>query len=290
MEQFAPVKRSKDGQPVRYLIVDDSVFARKNLARMIETFGGQVAAEAGDGLTAISEFDRTHPDIVLMDITMPQMEGIEAAEKIVQAHPEARVVMVSSVGYQENIVAALQRGARHFVQWPPALEPNRMKMDLIQPFINAAAAVLSQGLSGTTKVGHLAMEEDGYRRKGVAGMVALSGDIEGRIILDLEPQTAVRVASHYAGAELPESDGLIKETIFELANQVVGNAVCALNDQGFHFRVHPPLLLTSEEGDKTSEDVEALMICFETSMGNVYMNVALRHNKQRLSDHAKVGT
>jgi two-component system chemotaxis response regulator CheY len=118
MEQFAPVKRSKDGQPIRYLIVDDSVFARKNLARMIESFGGQVAAEAGDGLTAISEFERTHPDIVLMDITMPQMEGIEAAEKIVQAHPEARVVMVSSVGYQENIVAALQRGARHFVQKP----------------------------------------------------------------------------------------------------------------------------------------------------------------------------
>jgi two-component system chemotaxis response regulator CheY len=77
-----------------------------------------VAAEAGDGLTAISEFDRTRPDIVLMDITMPQMEGIEAAEKIVQTHPEARIVMVSSVGYQENIVAALQRGARHFVQKP----------------------------------------------------------------------------------------------------------------------------------------------------------------------------
>src|SRR6202020_1625771 len=220
MEQFAPVKRSKDGQPVRYLIVDDSVFARKNLARMIETFGGQVAAEAGDGLTAISEYDRTHPDIVLMDIAMPQMEGIEAAEKIVQAHPEARIVMVSSVGYQENIVAALQRGDRHFGQKP--VEP--------------------EGLD-----------------------------------------------SHYAGAKLPESDGLIKETIFELANQVVGNAVCALNDQGFHFRVHPPLLLNSAEGDKSSEDVEALMICFETSLGNVFMNVALRYNKRRMSDHATVG-
>jgi two-component system chemotaxis response regulator CheY len=117
MEQFAPVKR-KDGQPVRYLIVDDSVFARKNLARMIESFGGQVAGEAGDGCTAITEYDRTNPDIVLMDITMPQMEGIEAAERIVRAHPNARIVMVSSVGYQDNIVAALQRGARHFVQKP----------------------------------------------------------------------------------------------------------------------------------------------------------------------------
>jgi len=164
-----------------------------------------------------------------------------------------------------------------------------MKMELIQPFINAADAVLSQGLQGTTKVGNLSMEEEAYRREGVAGMVALTGDIEGRIILDLEPQTAVRVASHYAGAELPESDGLIKETIYELANQVVGNAVCALNDQGFHFRVHPPLLLTSAEGDKTSEDVEALVICFETSLGNVFMNVALRYNKRRMADHVAVG-
>src|SRR5437899_9426218 len=118
MEKFAPVKRSEDGQPVRYLIVDDSVFARKNLARMVESFGGQVAGEAGDGVTAISEYDRVTPDIVLMDITMPQMEGIEAAEKIVREHPNAGIVMVSSVGYQENIVAALQRGARHFVQKP----------------------------------------------------------------------------------------------------------------------------------------------------------------------------
>ena len=117
MEQFAPVKR-KDGQPVRYLVVDDSVFARKNLARMIESCGGQVAGEAGDCCTAIKEYDRTSPDIVLMDITMPQMEGIEAAERIVRSHPNARIVMVSSVGYQDNIVAALQRGARHFVQKP----------------------------------------------------------------------------------------------------------------------------------------------------------------------------
>jgi CheY-specific phosphatase CheX len=96
----------------------------------------------------------------------------------------------------------------------------------------------------------------------------------------------VRVASHYAGADLPESDALIKETIFELANQVVGNAISALNDQGFHFRVHPPLLLTADQGDRTSEDTEALMILFETSLGNVFMNVALRYSKRRMADHA----
>ena len=161
-----------------------------------------------------------------------------------------------------------------------------MKMELIQPFINAADAVLSQGLQGSTKVGNLTMEEEAYRRRGVAGMIALTGDIEGRIILDLEPQTAVKVASHYAGTELPESDGLIKETIFELANQVVGNAISALNDQGFHFRVHPPTMHTSEEGIRTSEDTEALVLCFETSMGSVFMNIALRYNRRRQGERA----
>src|SRR5213082_2082144 len=108
----------KDGKPIRYLVVDDSVFARKNIIKMVEQFGGQVAGEAGDGCTAITEYDRAKPDIVLMDITMPQMEGIEAAERIIRQYQQARVVMVSSVGYQENIVAALQKGARHFVQKP----------------------------------------------------------------------------------------------------------------------------------------------------------------------------
>jgi two-component system chemotaxis response regulator CheY len=118
MKQFEPLTRKGETQPVRYLIVDDSVFARKSLSRLIESFGGQVAGEAGDGLSAIAEYGRTKPDLVLMDITMPQMEGIEAVERIVQEHPEARIVMVSSVGYQDNILAALQKGARHFVQKP----------------------------------------------------------------------------------------------------------------------------------------------------------------------------
>jgi CheY-specific phosphatase CheX len=78
---------------------------------------------------------------------------------------------------------------------------------------------------------------------------------------------------------LPESDELIKETVCELANQVAGNAITALNDQGFHFRVHPPALHTSERGTQSSEDTEALVMCFETNVGNVFMNIALRYNR-----------
>ncbi len=143
MEQFAALIR-KDMQPVRYLVVDDSVFARKNLAKMIEAFGGQVAGEAGDGSTAITEYNRIMPDIVLMDITMPQMEGIEAVERIVRQHPDARIVMVSSVGYQENILAALQKGARHFVQKP--VKPDVL-YEILRYVLNDEGVVASAGSS-----------------------------------------------------------------------------------------------------------------------------------------------
>jgi chemotaxis protein CheX len=158
-----------------------------------------------------------------------------------------------------------------------------MKMELIQPFINAADAVLAQGLQCPTTVGNLSMEQEAYRRKGVAALVWITGDIEGRIIFDLDTETAVRVASTFAGAELPESDELVKETVFELANQVIGNAVTSLNDQGFHFRVHPPVLHTAEHGPKSTEDTEALVICFETCRGNAFMNIAMRYNRARES-------
>ena len=153
-----------------------------------------------------------------------------------------------------------------------------MKMELIQPFINAADAVLAQGLQCPMTVGHLSMEPEAYQRKGVAALVWLSGDIEGRIIFDLEPKTAVRVASKFAGSELPESDDLVREAVCELANQITGNAVATLNDQGFHFRVHPPVLHTSEHGAKSTEDTEALELCFDSSCGHVFMNIALRYN------------
>ena len=161
-----------------------------------------------------------------------------------------------------------------------------MKMELIQPFINAADAVLAQGLRAPTCIGSLSMEEETYRRKGVAALVWLTGDIEGRIIFDLDPETSVRVASRMAGADLPETDELVRETVCELANQVIGNAVTALNDQGCHFRVHPPVIHTSEHGVKSSEDTEALVICFETCSGTVFMNIALRYNQRRAGEKA----
>lgn len=151
-----------------------------------------------------------------------------------------------------------------------------MKLELIQPFINAADAVLAQSLACHTRMSDVTMEQEIYRRRGVAAIVTMKGDIEGRIVFDLEPATAVRVASAMAGSDQPQPDEMVRETICELANLVIGNAITNLNDQGFHFCIHPPEVHMAEVGLGNSEDTEAVVMCFDTPSGSVFMNIALR--------------
>ena len=159
-----------------------------------------------------------------------------------------------------------------------------MKMELIQPFINSADAVLAQSLGCQTHVADVAMEEEAYRRKGVAARICIAGDIEGRVIFDMDPSTATKVATYLAGGEMTESDDLVKETVCELANMVVGNAVSSLNDQGVHFKISPPEVHAEDRGFQGSEDTEALVMCFNTANGDLYMNIAMRYNRRRRQD------
>jgi chemotaxis protein CheX len=163
-----------------------------------------------------------------------------------------------------------------------------MRMELIQPFINAADAVFAESLQGPTKIVDLEMDEDAYRRKGVAALIAIKGDIEGRVILDLSPEVAMKVASQLAGSELEASDQVVRETVCEMANMVIGNSVTLLNDQGFHFKVFPPEIHMDETGLAGSADTEALVICIETPCGNIYLNIAMHYLHRRRQERNAV--
>jgi len=161
-----------------------------------------------------------------------------------------------------------------------------MKMELIQPFINSADAVLAESMQCETRVGDVSMEEETYRRKGVAALIEIAGDIEGRIILDTDSSTAIHIAKHLAGGEIDASDDLVRETVCELANMVIGNAVTSLNDQGFRFKISPPEVHSAEQGLSGSEETEALVMCFETPKGTVFMNIAMRYNRRRKEERS----
>jgi two-component system chemotaxis response regulator CheY len=100
------------------LIVDDLVFIKMVLRDAVEKAGFRVVGEAEDGEEAVELFQDKHPDVVLMDITMPRMDGIAALKRIMEINPNANVIMCSALGQQRLIVEAIQLGARDFIVKP----------------------------------------------------------------------------------------------------------------------------------------------------------------------------
>lgn len=100
------------------LIVDDADFTRDILRGIVQDLGWTVAGEATDGAQAIDQYRQLTPDLVLLDITMPGMDGNEALAAILARDPEARVVMITALGQKEQVLAAIKLGARDFIIKP----------------------------------------------------------------------------------------------------------------------------------------------------------------------------
>jgi len=120
--------------PLTCLIVDDSAFMRFHLRRMMDSFDNVIATEAANGTEAIREYGRLRPDIVLMDIVMPGLEGVETVRKICDTDPAARVIMISSVSYKEKVADAMAAGAKCFIPKPVTTDQLRKAIeDVLSP-------------------------------------------------------------------------------------------------------------------------------------------------------------
>jgi two-component system chemotaxis response regulator CheY len=102
----------------RVLIVDDAAFMRLSLRKMLESNGFEVVGEAENGIIGVKKFKELKPDIVTMDITMPEMTGIEALEEIKKIDSKAFVIMVSAMGQEAFVKQAIIAGAKSFIVKP----------------------------------------------------------------------------------------------------------------------------------------------------------------------------
>ena len=103
---------------ISVLIVDDSRTSRRILKDILERAGYKIAGEAINGKEAVEMYAKLLPDIVTMDITMPEMDGIEALRQIRQGYPDARIVMITAAGQKEKMLEAVKLGAIEFVAKP----------------------------------------------------------------------------------------------------------------------------------------------------------------------------
>ena len=100
------------------LIVDDAAFMRMMIKDILTKNGYNVAGEAENGLKAIEKYAEVKPDLVLMDITMPEMDGIQALKKIKETDASALVIMCSAMGQQAMVIESIQAGAKDFIVKP----------------------------------------------------------------------------------------------------------------------------------------------------------------------------
>lgn len=102
----------------RILVVDDAAFMRMMIKDILVKNDFEVVGEGQDGLEAVEKYKELKPDLVTMDITMPEMDGITALKEIQKDNPEARIVMCSAMGQQAMVIDAIQAGAKDFIVKP----------------------------------------------------------------------------------------------------------------------------------------------------------------------------
>ena len=108
----------------KVLVVDDAAFMRMMLKDILVKNDFEVAGEAENGNVAVAAYQKVKPDIVTMDITMPEMNGIEAVKAIKAIDPESKIIMVSAMGQQPMVIEAIQAGATDFIVKP--FQPDRV--------------------------------------------------------------------------------------------------------------------------------------------------------------------
>jgi two-component system, chemotaxis family, chemotaxis protein CheY len=102
----------------RVLVVDDAAFMRKMVSDVLTKGGHEVVGEAGDGAEAIVRFQELKPEVMTLDITMPEKDGLAALKEIIELDPAARVVMCSALGQESKVLESIKLGAKDFVVKP----------------------------------------------------------------------------------------------------------------------------------------------------------------------------
>lgn len=151
-----------------------------------------------------------------------------------------------------------------------------MRIEYINPFVEAAFNVLKEVLDSEIERGELYLKSTSQPILGVATIVGLAGDVEGRVLFDMTKETALAVASKMNMEEFGQINDMVKATINELANMITAQAVTKLHELGFQFDLTPPSIITGENMEVSDAGVEALIVPVELPQGKIEINVAVR--------------
>ncbi len=141
---------------MRFLIVDDSDVPLKFLERFLTRAGHQVAGIARNGQEAVEQVERLNPDVIVMDVIMPRLNGLEALDIIRRSHPQVRVIMASGLRSCDTAIESERRGASYFLCKPFQESQLRKVISLLERELESSSQSASSGKSKTQKPHHSA--------------------------------------------------------------------------------------------------------------------------------------
>lgn len=153
-----------------------------------------------------------------------------------------------------------------------------MRVEYINPFVDSAFHILASTVSEHIEKGELRLGTLKNSMKGVVIIVGLAGQVSGRVILDMDTETALKIASAMNEEILEEFDELVSATLTELGNMITGSAITKLHDMGFQFDLTPPALFFGKNIQVMESKMETLIVPLELPQGELNINVAIKEN------------
>lgn len=151
-----------------------------------------------------------------------------------------------------------------------------MRLDYINPFVDATHNILEDVFKMPVRKGKLSLRGEPVASKGIVVVIGLTGDAEGRVLFDMEPDTAVKIACVMNNKGFNFVQPMVLDSIAELVNMIMGKALTILNDKGFNFRLTPPMVFTGNAVVQSTVHLETLVVPFTTDYGEFIINVAVR--------------
>lgn len=275
---------------IRVLIVDDSPFSQRLIKDALKHSRYKVCGCAGTGSDGISQYRELKPDLVTMDLTLPDMDGLECCREILTIHPNTKIVVISAMKDEAMINRGTAIGVKAFIQKPVRKENLLESFDHMiaaqqeeetdqKQFLKYFVAAFQRNIMDMAGVTIDSIEHStsyALTSHGLAVIMGITGSRQGRIMVDVSMDVAQAFTKR-----LLETDHVADEDVFnsisEFTNIIAGHSISQINnvlkDKEFEIRLTPPSIIIGESIAIINPKLTSNTVIARTAIGLLYMNV-----------------
>ncbi|WP_296558389.1 response regulator [uncultured Acetobacterium sp.] len=277
---------------IRVMIVDDSTFSIAVLKRMLQKDGIEIVATALNMKDAIQKAQEIKPDLITMDMTLPDGDGIECTKEILKHLHDTKIIAISAMMDEEIIQRAKKVGIKGYLQKPvdqtdldAAIERlfegeelyGVLKNNFEEAFKESIFSFLKREIGGEVVIEKVDEHPMTTNSSGISVAIGIIGRHDGRLIMDMSESTALGMTRKILQDEGQQIDDAIN-FLSEFTNVIGGNACSLLNglNRSFGLRVSPPTVFRGKDITISIGDIMSESFVIKTDLGDVFMNVGFQ--------------